>query len=452
MSHPRVIFAGTSSGSGKTAAVCAVLSLLKRRGTDVRSCKCGPDYIDPMFHRAVLGIGSSNLDPFFCDGDLLRYLVSDCPQDMLTVIEGVMGYYDGTGEDGTDNSTYTVAASTDSPVILIVNARGAAVSLVAMVEGFLRFRPDSRIRGVLFSRMSAMNYKNVASLMKKRFGDEIVPVGYIPQLPEECLIPSRHLGLITAAEIEDLSERLNKAADLCEGTIDLDAVLRIASEAKELQYAAPQIPALPPVRLAMARDDAFCFSYDDTERLFRKMGAEIEYFSPLAGETVPAGADGLLLPGGYPELHAEELENCVCSRESVRKAVESGMPTIAECGGFQYLGEELAGRKMCGVLPHSSSDAGKLVRFGYVTITARHDGLLGQEGTQLRTHEFHYWDSTENGDAFRAVKPNGRSWDCCVMTDTLYAGYPHLYLMSCIPAAESFYRKCLEYKNERERT
>jgi cobyrinic acid a,c-diamide synthase len=202
----------------------------------------------------------------------------------------------------------------------------------------------------------------------------------------------------------------------------------------------------------MARDDAFCFVYDDTERLFRNMGAEIEYFSPLAGEEVPADADGLLLPGGYPELHAEELENSVSSRESVKNAVDGGMPTIAECGGFQYLGEELAGRKMCGVLPHSSFDTGKLVRFGYVAITAGHDGLLGPGGTQLRTHEFHYWDSTDNGTSFHAVKPNGRNWDCGVMTDTLYAGYPHLYLMSCIPAAEAFYRKCLEYKKGRERT
>lgn len=451
MSHPRVIFAGTSSGSGKTAAVCAVLSLLKREGVSLRSCKCGPDYIDPMFHRAVLGIESSNLDPFFCDSDLLRYLVTDCPEDTLTVIEGVMGYYDGTGEDGTDNSTYTVASRTESPVILVVNARGAAVSLLAVIEGFLRYCPDSRIKGVLFSRMSAMNYRNVSELMKRRFGDEIVPVGYIPQLPEECLIPSRHLGLITANEIEDLSSRLDKAADLCSGTIDIEAIMQIAGKAEDPGYTAPQIPEFPPVKIAMARDDAFCFCYDDTVKLLKRMGASIEFFSPLAGEPVPEDADGLILSGGYPELHAEELENSRTSRDSVADAVGKGMPTIAECGGFQYLGAELAGRKMCGVLPHSSSDTGKLVRFGYLTITAKNGGLLGPEGTSLRAHEFHYWDSTENGIAFHAEKPSGRSWDCCVMTDTLYAGYPHLYLLSCIPAASAFYRKCLEYREERER-
>ena len=451
MSRPRVIFAGTSSGSGKTAAVCAVLSLLKRRGVGVRSCKCGPDYIDPMFHRAVLGIGSSNLDPFFCDADLLRYLTADCPQDTLTVVEGVMGYYDGTGEDGTDNSTYTVASRTETPVILVVNARGAAVSLVAAVEGFLRYRPDSRIRGVLFSRMSAMNYKNVAGLMQKRFGDEVIPVGYIPELPEDCLIPSRHLGLITAGEIEDLSRRLEKTADLCETTVDLDAVLRIAAEAGEPPYAAPEIPRYEPIRIAAARDDAFCFYYDDTIRLLEKMGAEIAYFSPLADEPVPPDADGLFLGGGYPELHAAELEANRTARESVARAVAQGMPTIAECGGFQYLGKELAGREMCGVLPHGSFGTGKLVRFGYVTLTAQEDGLLGPPGTVLKAHEFHYWDSTENGSAFRAVKPSGRGWECGVTTETLYAGYPHLYLLSCIPAASAFYKKCILYKERSDR-
>jgi len=450
MRHPRVIFAGTSSGSGKTAAVCAVLSLLKRRSVPVRSCKCGPDYIDPMFHRAVIGIGSSNLDPFFCGKDLLRYLVSDCPEDMMTVIEGVMGYYDGTGDDGTENSTYTVACATESPVILVVSARGAAASLVAAVEGFLRFRPDSRIKGVLFSRISAMNYANVSRLMRARFGSEVVPVGYIPELPEECLIPSRHLGLITAAEIKDLSERLGKTADICSDTIDLDAIARIAGEAAEIECLAPEIPVFPRIGIAVARDDAFCFMYSDTEKMLREMGADILYFSPLSGEPVPPDADGLILPGGYPELHAEELERNEASRESVRRAVEGGMPTIAECGGFQYLGAELDGRRMCGVLPHSSHNAGKLVRFGYATITSKGAGLLGPEGTELRAHEFHYWDSTDNGSDFRAVKPSGRNWDCCVMTDTMYAGYPHLYLLSCVPAASAFYRKCLEYREERK--
>lgn len=450
MSHPRVIIAGTSSGSGKTTAVCAILSLLKRRGIKLRACKCGPDYIDPMFHHSVLGIDSSNLDPYFCDTDLLRNLVLDTAEDTLTVIEGVMGYYDGTGESGTENSTYTVASGTESPVLLVISAKGASASLMATAEGFLNMYPDSRIKGVLFSRMSAMNYLNVSRLFRNRFGDRLKTVGYIPELPEECILPSRHLGLITADEIDDLNAVLEKTADLCENTIDLDLIIDIAKSAEDPEFMPLDVPRLEPVTLAVARDDAFCFYYSDTLRMFENMGANIEYFSPLADETVPDDADGLLLGGGYPELHTEELERNTDASGSIYRAVESGLPTIAECGGFQYLGQELSGRKMCGVLGHTSEKVGKLVRFGYLTMTARHEGILGPAGTELRAHEFHYWDSSENGNSFMAVKPSGKSWECCVMTDTMYAGYPHLYLPASIPAAEAFYKKCLEYKERKQ--
>ena len=447
-SLPRVLIAGTASGCGKTTAVTAVLTLLRRRGIAVNAAKCGPDYIDPMFHRAVLGVPSATLDPFFCSGNLLRSQLAE-NGGSLSVAEGVMGYYDGTGPDGTDNSTFTVARETGTPVILTVNGRGAYASLLALIEGFLRFVPDSGIRGVLFSNVTAMTCAGLKKLVEARFGDRIRAVGYVPRLPEDCLLGSRHLGLVTAAEIPDLREKLEKTADLCEKTVDLDALLALAGSAEPLEYDPPVIRSHPPVTLALAKDEAFCFVYPDTLRLLRNMGAEIVPFSPLENEAVPEGADGLLLPGGYPELYAERLEANEVFRESVRDAVLSGLPTLAECGGFQVLGRTLAGRRMCGVLPHDSADAGKLVRFGYCTLTARSDGLLGPAGTTLPAHEFHYYDSTDCGSDFRAEKPNGRSWDCAVHTDTLYAGYPHLYLPACPDAAESFYKKCLAYKERK---
>lgn len=445
---PRVLIAGTSSGSGKTTAVCAILTLLKRRGIDVTSCKCGPDYIDPMFHESVLSIPSVNLDPFFCDDNLLRSLLAESG-DALTVIEGVMGYYDGTGDDGTDNSTYTVAARTDTPVILVVNAKGASTSLLAVIEGFLRFVSDSRICGVIFNNITDMTYAMLKKQLDKRFAGRIRAVGYIPKLPEDCILGSRHLGLITSAEIGDLREKLGKIADLCAQTIDLDALYEIAETAEPLNYTPPDIPELPPIKLAVARDAAFCFYYKDTLHLLEQMGAELVCFSPLADESIPPHADGLLLGGGYPELYTDVLERNKTSSESIRSAIESGMPTIAECGGFQYLGKTLDGKRMCGVLLHDSTNTGKLVRFGYITLTSRKDGLFGEAGVTFRGHEFHYYDSTENGDSFTAVKQNGRSWDCVVYTDTLYAGYPHLFLPANLPAAESFYRKCLEYKENK---
>ncbi len=446
---PRVLVAGTSSGCGKTTAVCALLTLLGRRGLSLSAAKCGPDYIDPMFHETVLGVPSSNLDPFFCDGNLLRATLGRSPGG-LAVIEGVMGYYDGTGEDGTENSTFTVARKTNTPVLLVVNGRGAYASLVAGIEGFLNFVPESGIRGVLFSNVTPMTYAGLKKLVEARFGTRIRAVGFIPRLPEDCLLGSRHLGLVTPAETADLTDKLDRIADLCEKTVDLDALLDLAGSAEPLEFDPPAVPRHPPVKIALAKDAAFCFVYPDTLRLLSDMGAEIVPFSPLADEPVPESADGLLLPGGYPELHAERIEENGVFRESVKNAVLSGLPTIAECGGFQVLGEKLAGHRMCGVLPHESEDRGKLVRFGYCTLTAKSDGLLGKAGTTLPAHEFHYYDSTDCGSDLTAEKPNGKRWDCAVHTEGLYAGYPHLYLPACPDAAESFYLRCLEHKEKQK--
>ena len=447
---PRVIFGGVSSSSGKTTAVCAVLSLLKRKGMDVNSFKCGPDYIDPMFHESVLRVHSSNLDPFFMDRDLMRSTFIRNAGKEISVIEGVMGYYDGTGETGSDNSTFTVAENIDSPVILIINSKGAAASLLAVIEGFAGYVSNSRIKGVIFNRMSPAAYRTVAELMKKRFNGRIVPAGFIPELPEGIVFPSRHLGLVTAAEIDGLSHKLDDLADICEKTIDIDTVLTIAGSSPDIDAEEKRYESFPAIKIACAMDDAFSFYYKDTFDMFREMGAEIVFFSPLNDEPVPDSADGLYIGGGYPELYAERLSKNRRTAKSIMSSVSKGMPVIAECGGFQYLGEKLAGEEMIGVLPHESYYAGRLVRFGYITLTSKSDGLLGRKGTVIRGHEFHYYDSTENGDAFSAVKPNGRNWECAVHKDTLYAGYPHLYLPSAPDAACSFYRKCLEYKEGKQ--
>lgn len=447
---PRIIIAGTSSGSGKTTATCAVLSLLRGRGIGAAAFKCGPDYIDPMFHKTVLQVSCTNLDPFFCDENLLRYLLCSNGEKEIAVIEGVMGYYDGTSSEGTDNSTFTVADKTDTPVILVLDGKGSAASLLAAMEGFLHFVPESHIRGVLFNRMSKGAYQSVRAMLCSRFGDSVIPVGYIPELPEECRIPSRHLGLVTAFEIENVADRLQRTADLCEATVDLDAVLAVAEQAPRITFTAPALRQFTAIHLAVARDNAFCFYYDSTLSMLEKMGAALRYFSPLADEPVPAGSHGLMLGGGYPELYSDRLEANRHTRESIRQAIESGMPTMAECGGFQYLGAELDGRRMCGILNHSSFRTDHLVRFGYLTLTSRKAGLLGPAGTELKAHEFHYWDSTDSGDAFAARKPSGKEWECGVLTDTLYAGYPHVFLPGNIRAAEAFYEKCLEYKERRE--
>ena len=463
---PRILIAAPSSGSGETTATCAILTLLRRRGVGVAACKCGPDYIDPMFHESVLGVPSANLDSFFCDGNLLRCLLAENGGE-LAVIEGVMGYYDGSNSKAADNnpdsdmptdskaldysnySTYTVASETRTPVVLVIDGKGACASLIALLEGFVSFVPDSQIRGVIFNNLTASTYSILKKLVDERFGGRVELLGYIPKLPDECILGSRHLGLVTAAEVSDLREKLDKIADLCAATLDIERLISIAENADALEFTPPEIHSHKPIRIAVARDEAFCFYYKDTLALLCKMGAEIVGFSPLANESLP-DADGLYLGGGYPELYADRLQANTRTCDSIYAAVKSGMPTIAECGGFQYLGRTLEGRDMCGVLTHDTNNTGRLVRFGYVDLISRVGSLFGPAETHLRAHEFHYYDSSDNGDGFDAVKPSGRSWRAGVLTERLYAGYPHLWLYSNLGAAESFYRKCLEYKAEKQ--
>lgn len=452
---PRILIAGTASGCGKTTAVCAVLELLKRKGYHPVSLKCGPDYIDPMFHRTVTETDSANLDPFFFDDNTMNMMLSENAEHHdIAVIEGVMGFYDGTGKTGTENSTYEVARRTGTPVILVMDGRGAAVSILASLKGFLEFMPENRIAGVLFGQVTEGTYRMLSRLVKQYFGDKIQVFGYLPKLADELMLGSRHLGLITAAEIENLREKLKKTADILSETIDISALLTLSEKACHVRYQPLIIPfrstAKEHPRIAVAYDKAFCFYYGDNFRLLRKLGAELVFFSPLEDEKMPADCDGLYLGGGYPELYKKKLSENDTMRSSVKAAVLSGMPCIAECGGFLYLGEQLDGIPMVGALPSSGINTGHLVRFGYVTLTARRDGLLLCAGESIRAHEFHYYDSTENGDGFYAEKQNGTAWNCVMTGKNLYAGYPHLHFYSNPKTAKRFLAACERYRKEKE--
>ena len=438
---PRLVLAGTNSGCGKTTVTCAVLQSLVRRGLRVGAAKCGPDYIDPMFHSRVIGAKSSNLDSFFFDRDTMRYLLAHNGEGCdVTVIEGVMGYYDGLGLTSTRASTYEAARETESPVVLVVNARGAALSVVAAVQGFLDFAPDNNVQGVILNGCSAMSYGALARELESRLG--VRACGYLPRLPE-CTLESRHLGLVTADEVADLREKLRQLAEAAEKALELDALLEIAHNAPVLDFTPPVLPEKgAPVRIGVARDRAFCFYYEDSLDLLRQLGAELIPFSPLADEKLPDGVQGLYLGGGYPELYAAQLEENHALRRQIRDAVRTGMPCIAECGGFMYLTESIAGRAMVGALPGDCFDTGKLTRFGYITATAREDNLLCRAGEQVPMHEFHHWDTPQPGDAFGAEKPSGKQWRCAYATDTLYAGFPHFHFYAKPVMAQRFLAAC----------
>ena len=438
---PRLVLAGTNSGCGKTTVTCAVLQSLVRRGLRVGAAKCGPDYIDPMFHSRVIGAKSSNLDSFFFDRDTMRYLLAHNGQDCdIAVIEGVMGYYDGLGLTSTRASTYEAARETESPVVLVVNARGAALSVLAAVQGFLDFAPDNNVQGVILNGCSAMSYGALARELESRLG--VRACGYLPRLPE-CTLESRHLGLVTADEVADLREKLRQLAEAAEKTLELDALLEIAHNAPVLDFTPPVLPEKgAPVRIGVARDRAFCFYYEDSLDLLRQLGAELIPFSPLADEKLPDGVQGLYLGGGYPELYAAQLEENHALRRQIRDVVYAGMPCIAECGGFMYLTQSIAGRAMVGALPGDCFDTGKLTRFGYITATAQEDSLLCRAGEQVPMHEFHHWDTPQPGDAFGAEKPSGKQWRCAYATDTLYAGFPHFHFYAKPVMAQRFLAAC----------
>ena len=446
-SAPRILICAPASGGGKTTFTCGLLQALANRGLRLQACKCGPDYIDPMFHREVIGADSRNLDLFFMGEDQTRQLVAEGARGVdATVIEGVMGYYDGIAISDSA-SAWDVARVTETPAILVVDGRGRARSIAAEILGFMRFRDPSGIAGVVVNRCSAMLFPRLKELIEQECG--IPAFGYVPVL-EDCSLESRHLGLVTASEVADLQAKLNAIAAVLEKSVDIDGLLDLAHSAPELRYEAPQPmePIFGKPKIAVAFDDAFCFYYSDTLRLMEKLGAELVYFSPLADAHLPEGVSGLYLGGGYPELHCEELSRNETMLADIRAAVLSGMPTIAECGGFMFLHEQLEddqGRfwPMVGAIPGRSFRTPKLGRFGYIDITAKEDNLLARAGDVLPAHEFHYWDSDSPGDAFHAQKPQSdREWDCAHATTTLYAGYPHLCLHARPWACSRFIRAC----------
>ncbi len=449
---PRLLIAGTGSGCGKTTVSCAILQALCNRGLNVGAFKCGPDYIDPMFHSKIIGTESRNLDPFFFDENTLKYLLIRNGEGRdINVIEGVMGYYDGLSMDSSFCSTHELAKKTDTPAVLVVGAKGAALSVLAVIEGFLNFEEESCIKGVILNGCTSMTYTMIKKAIIDRFKGRVIPLGFMPTV-SGCSLESRHLGLVTAAEVSDLREKMQLLAAEAEKSLDIDGIITFASSAPAICAESIDLPELEKVRIAVAEDKAFCFYYADSLDFLRSLGAELVSFSPMNDEKFPDGVDGLYLGGGYPELYLDELSANVKMLSSVKEAIEGGLPTIAECGGFMYLGSAIAGRPMLNVLPGESTDKGKLVRFGYINLVAKEDNMLCSSGQSIKAHEFHHWDSTFPGEAWNAEKPSGRSWQCAYATDTLYAGYPHFHFYANPDFGLNFYKACIKEKHSHDRT
>lgn len=449
---PRVMFAAMRSGSGKTTVTCGVLAALKKQNIKVQAYKCGPDYIDPMFHRMVLGLDTGNLDTFFADADAIGHILARDTKDAeLIVMEGVMGYYDGVGGTTTMASSYELSKVTKTPVVLIVDAKGASVTLAATIRGIMEYKKDSQIAGVILNRVSPMFYSRLKQVIETECG---IPVlGYLPE-DTSFAVPSRHLGLLQPGEMQKQRDWVETVAEAVMKTIDINGIFEIAAQAETLRIQKPvdvrQNCEFPSgYRIGVARDAAFSFYYRENLRMLEDMGATLVYFSPLADAHVPK-VDALIFGGGYPELYAKQLYENRSMRASVRQMLEAGMPCHAECGGFLYLGKSLADAEgnvyeMVGFLDGSGFRTERLQRFGYVELAPQDAGVFAVN-TVLRGHEFHYWDSTDCGDACLAWKPlsKQKTYPCMVKKKGTFAGFPHLYYVG----AEAFFYHLFSGSNQ----
>ena len=451
-----------SSGSGKTMITCGLLELFKRKGLNPLACKCGPDYIDGLFHKQVLELEGMNLDSYFEAPEELRDKYSRLSKGHLPVVEGVMGYFDGLGGSTTRASSWEVAHILDLPAVLVVDARGASVSLAAVIKGFLEFeRPmGSQIKAVIFNRMSPMLYPRIRELVERETG--IRAAGFVPEL-DFLKVGSRHLGLVLPEEIAGLREQMNRLGKCLEETIDWEFLEELGAEKEEMdaleeENTEASCTAAFSFRLGIAMDEAFCFYYQDNLRLLERLGGELVYFSPIHDRSLPEQLDGLILGGGYPELYCEALSLNESMREAVKKAAEGGLPVLGECGGYLYLLEELEAEDgriwpMTGVLKGKGYKKGKNSRFGYIGVEAEKDSLYLNPGEQIRGHEFHYWDCEvlEEEWVMRAKKPVGnRSWPCMRIKNQVMAGFPHLFYPSCPAFAVRFAKACVRYKRKRD--
>ena len=456
----RIMIAAPKSGSGKTTITCALLQICKEQGEKVFSCKCGPDYIDPMFHRQVLGVPSRNLDTFFTGEEGTEELfLRDREDGDLVVMEGVMGLYDGLGGIREEGSSYHLAKVTKTPIVLVVDAKGMGRSVIPLIAGFLSYDERHLIRGVIFNRMSEAYYRILKPLAEQELG--ITVLGYFPE-NKKLQIAGRHLGLCMPGELEELQGQIRTAAEKLRETVDIPGLLQIAEKAEPLAGRTydrenirirPDETSIP--KIAIARDEAFCFYYEENLRMLEQAGAELIYFSPLHDKRLPDNIHGLLLGGGYPELYAGQLSENTEMREAVFTAVRSGLPTVAECGGFMYLHTFLEDQEghsypLAGVLPGKCFYTGRLVRFGYIELE-ENGGYFLPAGSRIRGHEFHYFDSEDNGGDCTAYKTTtGRSYHCVHAGENHWYGFPHLYYPSCPAFAERFVEKAAQYRQQRK--
>ncbi|MBA2875907.1 cobyrinate a,c-diamide synthase [Thermaerobacillus caldiproteolyticus] len=449
----RIVIAGTGSGVGKTTVTIGIMAALKQKGYIVQGFKCGPDYIDPTYHTAVTGRPSRNLDSWMVGHEAVKDICArGCEGADIAVIEGVMGLFDGKRPTTNEGTTAEISVLTQSPVLLVVDCAGMARSAAAIVRGFQWFDERVRIAGVIANRVgSEGHFRLLKTAIEQECG--IPVIGFLKK-EDSLRIPERHLGLIPSVERGELDEFFAQLGELVTKTVDVEALLELA-EAPKLQVQRSFLPTnkMYDVRLAVAKDSAFHFYYPENLELLEAYGAELVFFSPLHGEPLPERVHGLYIGGGFPEEFAKELSQQQEVKQSIKAAIERGLPTLAECGGFMFLTEGIETTDgeyydMVGVIPGNVKMHHKLVALGYREVKGEQGNFLLSEGLQARGHEFHYstFEARKAIDfAYETTGLRGTRKDG-YMNENVVAGYVHFHFASCPEMVECWLERCKKVK------
>lgn len=456
MAINRVVIAGVSSGVGKTMITIGLMSAFKQMGLSVQGFKCGPDYIDPTYHTAVTKRPSRNLDSWMLSSEIVREVFVNGSKDSdISVIEGVMGFYDGKSATSNEGSTAEISRLLDCPTVLVVDCSKMARSAAAIVRGYQLLDPHVRIVGVIANRVGS---KGHYQLIKQAIEQECcIPVlGYLLE-NKKLNLPERHLGLVPSIERGELDGFFKELGQVMKETIHIEKILELSKQQKEIQVNSTlllkQRPSLD-LTIAVAKDEAFNFYYQENLELIEAFGAKIAYFSPLRGETIPDDADGLYIGGGFPEMFAEQLANQEEVKKSIKAKLDAGLPTLAECGGFMYLARSITVDdhrfEMVGVITGDIKMEDSLAAIGYREVSGHGDNYLFSENVTAKGHEFHYSTYCSSDDEVPAYHVKGLFGEGSegVTYKNVIAGYTHLHFCSSPQLLENFLLKCKELKKQ----
>ncbi len=470
LQFPRLMVAGTHSGSGKTTLAMGLYACLLRRQLSVQAAKVGPDYIDPMFYRTIaqtFGTDQTpqqvfNLDTWLLSAvDVQQIIARSALAADFCLIEGVMGYYDGRWDQPLACSSYEIAQLTKTPVVLVVDGKGSSLTLAAVIQGLLAFQSPSGISGVILNRVSSGQYRRIKPMLEQATGIPIL--GYLPQMGE-IRLPSRHLGLVLPHQIDNFQQQLQHLAEVLEETLDWKGLFALANLAPPVSVSDMPVPrrAQSSVVIGVALDDCFNFYYDDALLYLCECGATLLPFSPLTDTHLPETCDGLYFGGGYPELYAQTLSNNASFISSLRERASCGIPIMAECGGYMYLGKSLRTRDgqtwpMVGLVEHTFCMTGRLAPFGYVQIQK----ILREQGSEtmawpygfsaqnLRGHCFHYSVCSPSTGDIGIQKTDGRTWREGHLGPGRFLSYVHLHFRQQPEWTAGFMASCRAYRQQR---